>query len=45
MVSERQVIAILTVVGSVAALGFALYNLYYAFTYNGTLPKNLPKKG
>lgn len=31
--TERQVIAILTVLGSTAALGFALYNLYYSFKY------------
>lgn len=35
--TERQVIAILTVLGATAAFGFAVYNLYYAFTYpNGT---------
>lgn len=38
--TERQVIAVLTVIGTFSALGFALYNLYYAFAYpNGTTVK------
>ena len=38
--TERQVIAILTVLGATAGLGFALYNLYYAFKYpNGVTVK------
>ena len=37
--TERQVVAILTVLGATAALGFALYNLYYTFTYPSGLPK------
>lgn len=40
MVTERQVIAILTVIGSFAAFGFAVYNLYYAMKYpNGATVK------
>lgn len=38
--TERQIIAILTVLGATAGLGFALYNLYYAFKYpNGATVK------
>lgn len=31
--TERQVIAVLTVAGAAVGLGFAFYNLYYAFKY------------
>jgi len=39
MVSERQIIAILTAVGSFAALGFAIYNLYENFKNNNATVK------
>lgn len=31
--TERQIIAVLTVLGATAGLGFAIFNLYYAFKY------------
>jgi len=34
MPTERQVIALLTLLGSVAALSFAAYNVYLAFSNN-----------
>lgn len=33
MVTQRQIIAILTVLGATAGLGFAIFNLYYAWKY------------
>lgn len=39
--TERQIIAVLTVLGSTAALGFAIYNLYYSFANpNGVAVKH-----
>ena len=38
--TERQIIAILTVLGATAGFGFAVYNLYYSFKYpNGVTVK------
>jgi len=31
MVTERQIVAILALVGTVATLGFAIYNIYLSF--------------
>ena len=37
MVNQRQIVAVLTVIGSMAALGFAIYNLYISFQPNNSL--------
>lgn len=37
MVTERQIVAILALVGTVATLGFAIYNVYLSFKPNQTV--------
>lgn len=38
--NERQIVAVLTLAGSVVALGFSVYNLYIALKYpNGVATK------
>lgn len=44
MVTERQVIAILTVIGSFVALSFAIYNLVNTFRPNNSTFKGVPSE-